>query len=218
MSRPVVVAVDGPGGSGKSTVAQGLARRLNVPHVDTGAYYRAVTLMVLRADIDPADADACAAIADQTAITRCGGRTYVGGEDVEDAIRGPKVTAAVSAVSAHPLVRERLVAQQRAAIGPAGAVVEGRDAGTVVVPDADLKVWLTASPQMRAARRAGQLGDEDPEVIAATASELARRDDADAQQMARAPDAVVVDTTGREVGDIVTELAERIAAVTEACR
>lgn len=217
MSR-MVVAVDGPGGSGKSTVAQELARRLRVVHVDTGAYYRAVTLMVLRAGADPADAAACAALAEQAAITRWAGRTYVDGEDVEDAIRGPRVTAWVSTVAAHPQVRDRLVAQQRAAIGSSGAVVEGRDAGTVVVPDAHFKVWLTASPQMRAVRRAGQLGEHDPEVIDAIAGDLARRDDADAEQMARAVDAEVVDTTDREVADIVSELAERIGAAAEARR
>lgn len=217
MSR-VVVAVDGPGGSGKSTVARELARRLDVPHVDTGAYYRAVTLLVLRADVDPADAEACAAIAAQAAITRHEGRTFVDGEDVEDAIRGPDVTAAVSAVSVHPPVREQLVARQRADIGPSGAVVEGRDAGTVVVPDAHLKVWLTASPQMRAVRRAGQLGEDAPEVIEAIADDLARRDDADAHQMARATDAEVIDTTGREVVEIVDALAERVMAATEVPR
>lgn len=217
MSR-VVVAVDGPGGSGKSTVARELARRLDVAHVDTGAYYRAVTLLVLRAGVDPADAEACAAIAAQAAITRHEGRTFVDGEDVEDAIRGADVTAVVSAVSVHPPVRERLVARQRADIGPSGAVVEGRDAGTVVVPDAQLKVWLTASPQMRAVRRAGQLGEDTPEVIDAIADDLARRDDADADQMARATDAEVVDTTGREVAEIVDELAERVMAATEAPR
>lgn len=213
MSR-VVVAVDGPGGSGKSTVARELARRLNVVHVDTGAYYRALTLMVLRAGVDPADADACAALAEQAAITRRDGRTYFDGEDVEDEIRGPRVTAWVSTVAAHPRVREQLVAHQRAAIGASGAVVEGRDAGTVVVPDAHFKVWLTASPQMRAVRRAGQLGEEDPQVVDAIADDLARRDDADAQQMARATDAEMVDTTNRDVAEIVAELAERIDAGT----
>lgn len=212
------MAVDGPGGSGKSTVAQALARRLGVVHVDTGAYYRAVTLMVLRAGVDPADADACAAIAEQTAITRHDGRTHADGEDVEDAIRGPRVTALVSTVAAHPQVREQLVAQQRTAIGSSGAVVEGRDAGTVVVPDAHFKVWLTANPRMRAMRRAAELGEDDPEVIDAIAGDLARRDDADAEQMARATDAEVVDTTDREVADIVAELVVRIGAATEARR
>jgi cytidylate kinase len=205
----VVVAVDGPSGSGKSTVAHQLADRLSVPHVDTGAYYRALTWAVLRHGVNTADATACAELAQRVAITRASGRTYVNGEDVEDAIRGRDATAAVSVVSAHPAVRRLLVARQRAAVGQTGAVVEGRDAGTVVVPEADLKVWLTASPHLRAARRAAQLGEEDADVIAATADELARRDDADAQQMARAVDAAIVDTTGRDVAEVVAELAGR---------
>jgi cytidylate kinase len=205
----VVVAVDGPSGSGKSTVAHQLADRLSVPHVDTGAYYRALTWAVLRHGVNTADAVACAELAQRVAITRASGRTYVNGEDVEDAIRGRDATAAVSVVSAHPAVRRLLVARQRAAVGQTGAVVEGRDAGTVVVPEADLKVWLTASPHLRAARRAAQLGEEDADVIAATADELARRDDADAQQMARAADAAIVDTTGRDVAEVVAELAGR---------
>jgi len=207
--RRVVVAVDGPSGSGKSTVAHQLADRLSVPHVDTGAYYRALTWAVLRHGVNTADAVACAELAQRVAITRASGRTYVNGEDVEDAIRGRDATAAVSVVSAHPAVRRLLVARQRAAVGQTGAVVEGRDAGTVVVPEADLKVWLTASPHLRAARRAAQLGEEDADVIAATADELARRDDADAQQMARAADAAIVDTTGRDVAEVVAELAGR---------
>lgn len=207
--RRVVVAVDGPSGSGKSTVARQLAQRLAVPHVDTGAYYRALTLAVLRAGLDPGDAAGCAALAERVSITRCDGRTALDDEDVEDAIRGPEVTAAVSVVSAHPAVRRLLVARQRDAIGAAGAVVEGRDAGTVIVPDAELKVWLTASPDMRAARRAAQLGEDDPGVVASIAADLARRDDADAQQMARAVEAHVVDTTGRDVAEVVDELARR---------
>ncbi|PSO46248.1 MAG: (d)CMP kinase [Actinobacteria bacterium QS_8_72_14] len=203
------MAVDGPSGSGKSTVAHQLADRLSVPHVDTGAYYRALTWAVLRHGVNTADAAACAELAQRVAITRASGRTYVNGEDVEDAIRGREATAAVSVVSAHPAVRRLLVARQRAAVGQTGAVVEGRDAGTVVVPEADLKVWLTASPHLRAARRAAQLGEEDADVIAATADELARRDDADAQQMARAADAAIVDTTGRDVAEVVAELAGR---------
>lgn len=206
---PLVVAVDGPGGSGKSTVARALARRLGLPHVDTGAFYRALTLAVLRAGVDVADARSCAAVAETIRVSTVAGRTHLGDEDVEDAIRGPEVTAAVSAVSAHPPVRERLVARQREAVPEAGAVVEGRDAGTVVVPDAELKVWLTAERDVRAARRAAQLGQADPAAIAAIAADLARRDDADAGQMARAGDAYVVDTTGREVDEVVDELALR---------
>jgi cytidylate kinase len=202
-----VVAIDGPAGSGKSTVAAALARRLGVPHVDTGAIYRAATLAVLRAGVDVRDPIACARVIGESVIGRREGRTLLDGEDVETDIRGPEVTAAVSAVSAHPDVRAALLALQRGQVGEGGGVVEGRDAGTVVVPDAALKVWLTAGPRERARRRAAERGRRDDEAIAVQVADLARRDAQDAAQMARAADAVVVDTTGRSVDDVIEELA-----------
>lgn len=209
----VVVAIDGPAGSGKSTVAAALAQRLGVAHVDTGAFYRAATLLVLRAGVDVGDGAACARVLDGVSITRPGGRTRIDGEDVEDAIRGHEVTAAVSTVSGHPQVRAALLERQRAGVDERGAVVEGRDAGTVVVPHAPLKVWLTASPTERATRRAGQLGQTDADAVAAHASDIRRRDSADAVRMGRAPDAVEIDTTGRAVDDLVDELVEQARAV-----
>lgn len=215
MSVPpgIVVAIDGPAGSGKSTVAAALADRLGVTHVDTGAFYRAATLLVLRGGVDVADGAACAQLLEDVTITRRGGRTRVDGEDVEEAVRGPEVTAAVSTVSAHPQVRAALLQLQRREVGAHGAVVEGRDAGTVVVPHAPIKVWLTASPTERATRRAAQLGQTDPDAVSAHAADIRRRDAADAGQMERAPEAVVIDTTGRSVGDLVDELVERAQAV-----
>lgn len=204
---PIVVAIDGPAGSGKSTVSAALARRLGLAHVDTGAYYRAATLAVLRAGVALDDPDACASVVARASIERRDGRTHLGGEDVEDEIRGPSVTAAVSSVSAHPQVRVQLLETQRAGIGADGGVVEGRDAGTVVVPDAPLKVWLTASPHDRAARRAVQLGEDDQEAIAVHAADLARRDAADAARMVRAADVVEVDTSRRTVDSVVDQLA-----------
>jgi cytidylate kinase len=201
-----VVTIDGPAGTGKSTIAAALAARLGIPHVDTGAYYRTATLAVLRAGVDPEDAEGCLKVVSSVRIERRSGRAYLSGEDVECEIRGPMVTAAVSAVSAHPEVRAALLAVQRDEIGEAGAVVEGRDAGTVVAPYADLKVWLTASPQTRAARRAGQLGLADCDSVRAHAVDLARRDALDAKQMVPAPDAVMIDTTDREVGAVVEEI------------
>lgn len=203
-----VVAIDGPSGAGKSTVARALARRLGLRHVDTGAYYRAATLAALRAGIPPTDRKVADLLAD-VVIERREGRTYLDGEDVEDEVRGPSVTAAVSAVAQQPRVRELLVQRQRAEVGRDGAVVEGRDAGTVVVPDADLKVWLTATPRERAARRAAQLGLPDREVDA-QATDLARRDALDAAQMDRAADAVVVDTTRMSVEQLVDDLVRRL--------
>jgi cytidylate kinase len=209
-----VVAIDGPAGSGKSTIARALADRLAVPHVDTGAFYRAATLAVLRAGVDLRDEEACVRVIRAAHIARERGLTLLDGADVEAEIRGPAVTAAVSTVSAHPGVRRVLLGQQRAAVTDAGAVVEGRDAGTAVVPDAAMKVWLTATPQVRAERRAAQVGETNRDAVAAHAADLARRDGADAQQMARAPDVVEIDTTGRSVASLVDEISRLIGART----
>lgn len=206
-----VVAIDGPAGSGKSTIAAALAERLAVVHVDTGAYYRAATLAVLRAGVSTDDPVATAEAVRDVRIERRNGRTLLDGADVEDEIRGHTVTAAVSSVSRYPDVRRHLVALQREEAGDA-AVVEGRDAGTVVVPDAALKIWLTASVQERAQRRASQFGDSSPESVQAQATDIARRDDSDVRQMQRADDAVEVDTTGRTVTEIVADITQRIAA------
>ncbi len=201
-----VIAIDGPSGAGKSTVAAAIARRLGLPHVDTGAHYRAATLAVLRAGLDPEDPKVPDVVADAV-IERRGGRTYLNGEDVETEIRGPAVTAAVSAVSRNPRVRRLMVERQRAEVGDRGAVVEGRDAGTVIVPQADLKVWLTASPRERAARRAAQVGLSPDEVDA----DLTRRDASDAGQMARARDVVEVDTTAVSVERLVDKVVALLA-------
>lgn len=203
-----VIAIDGPAGSGKSTIAAALAQRLGLCHVDTGAYYRAAALAVLRAGADVDDAGALLPVVRAARIERHGDRTFLDGSDVEEEIRGAAVTATVSSVSRHPRIRAHLVELQRAAV-EGGAVVEGRDAGTVVVPDATLKVWLTASPQERARRRAGQLGETDPEAIANHARDIERRDRLDAQQMSRAEEAVEIDTTGRTVAQILDDLVAR---------
>ncbi|CAN5901549.1 MAG: (d)CMP kinase [Euzebyales bacterium] len=213
---PLVIAIDGPAGSGKSTIAAALARRLGLPHVDTGAYYRAATLAVLRAGVDVTDADRVTATVRRARIDRYAGRVVLDGQDVEDEIRGPAVTAAVSTVSAHPPLRYHLVELQRAEVGAAGGVVEGRDAGTVVVPDAPLKVWLTASPAERAARRAAQLGPADSDAVALHAAQIAERDASDAARMVRADGVVEVDTSGRSVEQVVAELVEHAIAASAA--
>jgi cytidylate kinase len=206
-----VVAVDGPAGSGKSTVSRRLATALGARYLDTGAMYRAVTWAVLRDGVDPADADSVAKIADHVTIdigTDPGApHVSVDGTAVDRPIRGPEVTAAVSAVAAVPAVRARLVAQQREIIAAERRiVVEGRDIGTVVAPDADLKVYLTASAAERGRRRSAEnAGDLDT-----TVADLARRDKLDSSRAAdplrRADDAVVLDTTALGIDEVVARL------------
>lgn len=214
----VIVAIDGPAGSGKSTIAAALASRLAVTHVDTGAFYRAATLLVLRAQADPSDAQACLTALDGHRLERRDGRTLIDGEDVEAAIRSEPVNQTVSTVAAHPPVRSALLAVQRAPTADGGAVVEGRDAGTVVVPEADLKVWLTAAPSERAARRAAQLGRPDGTALAEQEQALRERDERDTAQMRRAQGVVEVDTTERSVDEIVEELAARALRSRRAAR
>jgi cytidylate kinase len=191
-----VVAIDGPAGTGKSTVARGVAERLGLDHLDTGAMYRAVTWAVLQVGADPADPGPALALTRAARLEIVDERVLFDGLDVSVAIRGAPVTQAVSAVSAHAEVRAELVARQRAwAAERGGGVVEGRDIGTVVFPDAELKVFLTASPAVRAARRAGESGSG----LDAVAADLERRDLADSSRaespLAAAPDALVLDTS-----------------------
>ena len=212
-----VVAVDGPSGSGKSTVSRRLAGALGARYLDTGAMYRAVTWAVLRAGIDPYDTDAVAKVAGDVRLTIAVDpdrpTVSVDGTPVDREIRGPEVTAAVSAVAAVPTVRRILVAQQRQIIADADRiVVEGRDIGGVVAPDAELKVYLTASSAARAHRRSAEQA-ADPR---ATAAELARRDRLDSTRatdpLAKAPDAVELDTTGMDIDEVVARLLALVGA------
>lgn len=205
-----VIAIDGPAGSGKSTVAAALARRLGVPHVDTGAYYRAATLAVLRAGADPTSASQVLAALDDVRIVRVADRTLLQDLDVEHEIRSDPVTARVSEVAVHPAVRRRLVTLQRAAVTRDGAVVEGRDAASVIVPDAHLKVWLTAPAAVRAARRAAQQGDADATVVERVTTQLLARDDADRGNTFLDADAVVIDTADLTVDQVVDRVLELV--------
>jgi cytidylate kinase len=207
----VIIAIDGPGGSGKSTVSRRLAERLGWNHLDTGAYYRAATLATLRAGADPRDeAGVMGAVAGRR-FDQKDGHMFLDSEDVSTAIRSAEVTAAVSAVSSHPELRRLLVREQRrwvAGQGGVNTVVEGRDIGTVVFPAAQLKVWLEASPAERARRRAAETGSDLSEVEA----DLARRDEADAGRAVSpqqpAFDAVHLDTTGLEVEAVVERILD----------
>ena len=218
-----VVALDGPSGTGKSTVARLLARRLRAQYLDTGAMYRAATVAVLWAGVEPTDAVAVSAVVAASRIdvgTDPWHRsTRLNGKDVEREIRTAATTAAVSAVSAVQAVRTQLVAQQRLIIGRAPTVAEGRDIGSVVWPDAELKVYLTAREDVRARRRAGELGEHD---LARIAQSLRRRDAFDSSRAAsplRRPDgATEVDTsdlTIDEVVDLLVELAFRAVSTAD---
>lgn len=219
----MIIAVDGPAGSGKSSVCRGVARRLGARYLDTGAMYRAMTEAVLVAGIDPSDAEAVAGFCESPAIVSGTDPTsptiLVDGRDVSVAIRQDAVTGAVSPVSAVPAVRERLVALQRATVSEAvkdgvPIVVEGRDITTVVLPDADVRIFLTADPEIRALRRARENGGDDAAALAATEAALRARDAYDSARAAsplrKSETATELDTTHLtldEVIDLVVQLA-----------
>ncbi len=207
--RPfTVIAIDGPAGSGKSTVGRRLATQLGLEYLDTGAMYRGVTFAALRRGIDPSEGEVVARLATQVELSVEGGTVVVDGVDATIEIRGPEVTRAVSLVASNAEVRRELVRRQREwAQARNGGVLEGRDIGSVVFPDAALKVYLTASPEVRASRRSKEVTDLDYATVAA---DLARRDALDqgreASPLELAEGAVVVDTTDRSVDEIIDEL------------
>lgn len=213
-----VIAIDGPAGAGKSTVARRAAEELGFSFLDTGAMYRAVALAVLRAGVDPAEREDVARVAGSAHVSIEGERVRLGAEDVSRAIRGADVDRVVSVISAYPEVRSAMVEAQRTAARRGDVVIEGRDIGSVVVPDADVKVFLTAALEERAARRWQQeaAGRDTSRSIEEVERDIARRDAGDMSRadspLIKAEDAVVVDTTGRTIDDVVREivaLAER---------
>lgn len=225
VSSPLVVAIDGLSGAGKSTVARAVAVRLGWAFLDTGALYRAATLAVLRSGSDPDDPAAVVRLVGTLRIEVTTDpqdvHVLLDGTDVADAIRSPEVTAAVSAVSAVPEVRAELLQLQRAAVARAldsgtGIVVEGRDIGTVVLPDAPVKIFLTADARVRAARRAAQderrTGEGSSE--AGVLADLRRRDQADSSRevspLRAAPDAVTIDASDRDVDEVVEAILHRV--------
>ncbi len=210
---PLILAVDGPSGVGKTSVSRGVAAKLGWDHLDTGAYYRAATIAVLVRRIEVADHDRVASAVIDARMRYVDGRMFLEGIDMSEAIRTDTVNRYVSLVAANPRVRRALVEQQRAwALDRDGAVVEGRDIGTAVFPSAPLKIYLTARAEIRAARRAGET---DPAAIERIAAELARRDAIDSTRdvspLEAAADAVIVDTSDLSQDEVIAEIV-RLAA------
>ncbi len=202
-----VIAIDGPAGAGKSTVARLVASETGLPYLDTGAMYRCVALRALRTGTDPNDAAAVGRIASDIVIRLHGEHTFLDGEDVSTHIRTPEVAAVVSVIATHTAVRDAMRRQQQAWIREkGGGVVEGRDIGTVVFPDADVKIFLTASPEERARRRVDQHGGDVNEVARA----IDERDRIDSTRtdspLRPAHDSVPVDSTGKTINDVVAEI------------
>ena len=211
--EPRVIAIDGPAGSGKSTVAKAVAGRTGLPYLDTGAMYRSVAFAALRAGVDPDDAEVVTNLAAGMELQMStDGTVIVDGADATIEIRGPEVTRAVSIVAANPAVRLEMRRRQREwAIERGGGVMEGRDIGTVVFPDAALKVYLDAKPEVRAARRSKEVADLSYETVA---SDLARRDALDQGRedspLREADDAYVIDTSDLSVDEIVDAILEAL--------
>ena len=203
----MVIAIDGPAGAGKSTVARALAERLGFTYLDSGAMYRAVALAALRAAADPDDAERVERIARETAIELGPGSVRLDGGDVSAEIRAPEVTAAASRVSVHQGVREAMVDRQRALVADGGWVAEGRDIGTVVCPESPLKVFLTASEDERARRRAAEIGRPVEEVLEAQRDRDGRDIGREHGALRAAADAVEVETTGLGVEQVVERIA-----------
>lgn len=218
MSRCAVIAIDGPAGAGKSTVARAVAEALGYVYVDSGAMYRAVALLVHRRGVDARDRGAVEELARRADIRLehgpRGTRVFLDGEDVTDLLRTPEVSAVVSVVARYPGVRRRLAALQRALVERGGVVLEGRDATTVVAPDAEHKFYLTASFEERVRRRYAELRAAGHDVtLEEVRADIAHRDLLDTSReeapLKRAPDAVEIDTTGRTVEQVVELILAR---------
>jgi cytidylate kinase len=206
----MIVAIDGPAGAGKSSVARAVARRLGFRYLDTGAMYRALTWLALHEGTALDDGPALASLAVEHPVAFGAGQTVaIAGRDVTDAIRRPEIDASVPVVARHGEVRDVMRHRQRELGGEADAVIEGRDIGVVVVPEAELKIWLTADPDVRAQRRHAERDGID---AAELADELRRRDERDAANTHRAPDAVEVDTTHLTLDEVVQRIADLAAA------
>ena len=199
----MVIAIDGPAGAGKSSVARGVAAELGFTYLDSGAMYRCVALAAIERGADLDDGDAMGEIAGSLRIALDGGAVELDGRDVGDAIRTPEVTDAAARVAVHPQVREVMVASQREMIAAGRYVAEGRDIGTVVSPDSPLKVFLTASEEERARRRAAQTGEDEAAVLAAQRRRDERDENREHSALEVAADAEELDTTGLSEDEVV---------------
>jgi len=215
--QPFILAIDGPAGAGKSTTAKAVAAALGFAYLDSGALYRCVALAALEAGVSPDDDAALGELATRLEIRQTlDGRFELGGRDVSGLIRSPEVSQAASRSSACPSVRRALVDIQRSAVLAPGTVAEGRDIGTVIFPDADLKVFLDAEPPERAKRRELEMAARSapPEAIARVGQEMAERDRRDSTRavapLARAADAVVMDTTFLGFDDVVARIVAEV--------
>ncbi len=206
----MVIAIDGPAGAGKSTVARAVAERLGFTYLDSGAMYRCVALAALKRGADPDDAAAMGDLTAALEIGFAGEAVILDGEDASVAIREPRVSEVSSRVSVHPAVREAMVARQRELIATGSFVAEGRDIGTVVSPGAPLKIFLTASPEERARRRAAQTGEDAATVLAAQRERDSRDETREHSALRPAADAVEVDTTDISLEEVVDRV-ERLA-------
>jgi len=216
-ARKLIIAIDGPSGAGKGTIARALAARLAYRHIDTGAMYRAVAWKALRDGLDPHDERAVASVSDRAVFALDAGRVVIDGVDVANAIRTPAIDKGAAAVARHPAVRRALVARQQAMGRDGGVVMEGRDIGTAVFPNADLKIYLDASPEERARRRASDPAHTTAgsSALADVATALAERDRSDstraASPLAMAPDAVHIETTGVPIESVVEQVMAIVA-------